>query len=235
MRKLYQAIVVAGITLCLADAEAGKPKKESTPMLPTSLPQFLARVQGQPVVATNSLGSLWPLQGSQLTDLAIDYKARHLNDIVIIRIVEQTLAQASGAVTAQRGFAASSAITAVAGAANTASLNPLYNVNSNSNLKGTGTANSQSLLQATLAGRVVAVLPNGYLVVECERQVSFNQQTQTVILRGLVRPGDILGDDSVLSTALSDLELELKGKGVVSDSVRQPNLFMRLLMKIAAF
>jgi flagellar L-ring protein precursor FlgH len=39
----------------------------------------------------------------------------------------------------------------------------------------------------------------------------------------------------VLSTAVSDLELELKGKGVVSDATRQPNLFVRLLMKLANF
>ena len=108
-------------------------------------------------------------------------------------------------------------------------------MNSGSNLKGTGAADSQSLLQANLAGRVVAVLPNGYLVVECERQVSFNQQSQTIILRGVVRPGDIASDNSVPSTSLSDLELELKGKGVVSDSTRQPNLFTRLLMKLLNF
>jgi flagellar L-ring protein precursor FlgH len=71
--------------------------------------------------------------------------------------------------------------------------------------------------------------------VECERQVSFNQQSQTIILRGVVRPGDIASDNSVPSTSLSDLELELKGKGVVSDSTRQPNLFTRLLMKLLNF
>jgi len=108
----------------------------------------------------------------------------------------------------------------------------LYAMNSNSNLKGTGTANSQSLLQTSVAGRVVAVLPNGNLVIEAERQISFNQQSQTVVLRGLVRPGDIGTDDSVLSTYVSDLELELKGKGVVTDATRQPNLFTRLLMRL---
>jgi flagellar L-ring protein precursor FlgH len=213
---------------------SAKAKKE-TPLSPTSLQQFLQRVQGQPAVVATSIGSLWPLQGGPLTDLATDYKARRLNDIVTIRIVEQTLAQASGAVTAQRGFTSNSAITSLLGQVSTKSTNPLYDLNSNSNLKGTGTANSQSLLQANLAGRVVAVLPNGNLVVECERQVSFNQQNQTIILRGIVRPGDIASDNSVPSTALSDLELELKGKGVVSDSTRQPNLFVRLLMKIANF
>ena len=229
-----RAIAVAVLACFVTCCGMAKTKKLPVSSL-TPLQQFLQRVQGQPVPSETSLGSLWPLAGSQLTDLATDYKARHLNDIVVIRIVEQTLAQASGNVTGQRDFSSNSAITGILGKSSTASVNPLYALNSGSNLKGTGTANSQSLLQATLAGRVVAVLPNSYLVVEAERQVSFNQQTQTIVLRGVVRPGDIASDDSVLSTSLSDLELEMKGKGVISDAVRQPNLFMRLLMKIANF
>ena len=72
-------------------------------------------------------------------------------------------------------------------------------------------------------------------MVEAARQVNFNQQNQTILLRGVVRPDDIASDNSVFSTSLSDLELEIKGKGVVSDAVRQPNLFMRLLMKLVNF
>ena len=205
---------------------------KNQPLSASSLSQFLQRVRGEQLAPVTSLGSLWPLNGGTLTDLATDCKARRLNDVVIIRIVEQTLAQASGDVTAQRGFSANSAITGLAGQVNTNPVNPLYAMNSNSNLKGTGTANSQSLLQTSVAGRVVAVLPNGNLVVEAERRVSFNQQSQTIILRGLVRPGDIGSDDSVLSTYVSDLELELKGKGVVTDATRQPNLFTRWLMRL---
>jgi len=214
--------------VCGAKANA----KKNQPLSPSSLSQFLQRVRGEQLAPVTSLGSLWPLEGGILTDLATDYKARRLNDVVIIRIVEQTLAQASGDVTAQRGFSANSAITGLAGQVNTANVNPLYALNSNSNLKGTGTANSQSLLQSSVAGRVAAVLPNGNLVVEAERRVSFNQQSQTIVLRGLVRPGDVASDDSVLSTYVSDLELELKGKGVVTDATRQPNLFTRLLMRL---
>lgn len=225
---------LAVVLVCSAVAGAAKTKREQAAST-SSLQQFVERFEGTPAIHESSLGSLWPLQGSPLTDLAVDYKAKHLNDLVVIRIVEQTLAQASGNVTGQRDFSSNSAITGVLGKTSTASVNPLYALNSGSNLKGTGTANSQSLLQTNLAGRVVAVLPNGYLVVEAERQVSFNQQSQTIVLRGLVRPGDIGSDNSVPSTYLSNLELEMKGKGVITDAVRQPNLFMRLLMKIANF
>ncbi len=233
---LYRAMVVTVLGCSVVFAGAANTKSKKNPAQPlTSLQQFLTRVQGQPVATTTALGSLWPLQGSLFTDLATDYKARRLNDLVVISIVEQTLAQAEHDVTAQRAFSSGSGITAIAGQVNTASFNPLYGLTSSSNLKGAGAANSQSLLQANVSGRVVAVLPNGNLVVEAERQVSFNQEAQTIILRGVVRPGDISPNNSVPSTSLSDLELEVKGKGVVSDSVRQPNMFVRLLMKLLNF
>ena len=209
-------------------------KNTQKPARRTSLQEFVERVQGQRVPVTPSPGSLFPLSGGRLTDLAADNKARGLNDLVVIRIVENTLAHASGSVGAQRAYGANSAITGVGGQS-VSYLNPLLALNSNTNLKGTGTANSQSQLLTSVSGRVVAVLPNGYLVIEAERQVAFNQERQTLILRGLLRPVDIASDNSVISTALSDLEIELKGKGVVSDATRQPNLFMRWLWKIIGF
>jgi len=217
------------LVVSLGHASNSKPGVQET-----TLQQFLDRVGRQQVVPLASPGSLFPLSGGGLAALAADNKARGLNDIVIIRIVENTLAQASGTVAAQRTYAANSAITGVGGQ-NVSYFNPLLALNSSSNLKGTGTANSQSQLLTSVAGRVVAVLPNGYLVVEAEHQVAFNQQSQTLILRGLVRPVDVSSDNSVPSTAVSDLEIELKGKGVVTDATRQPNLFMRWLWKILGF
>ena len=134
---------------------------------PASLQQFLQRVQGQPVHDPLGRQPVAARRQPRLTDLATDYKARRLNDLVIIRIVEQTLAQASGAVNGatrlHRQFRHHRP-------GRERSIPPRSirstRLNSSSNLKGTGTANSQSLLQANMAGRVVAVLPNGNLVVE---------------------------------------------------------------------
>jgi flagellar L-ring protein precursor FlgH len=50
-----------------------------------------------------------------------------------------------------------------------------------------------------------------------------------------VRPGDIAADNSVFSTSLGSLEVELKGKGVVSDGVRPPNPIMRAILRIVGF
>jgi flagellar L-ring protein precursor FlgH len=82
---------------------------------------------------------------------------------------------------------------------------------------------------------VVEVLSNGMLVIEAARQVEFSQQTQTIVLRGLVRPEDISQQNQVLSTAISSLELEVRGKGIINDYTHRQNVLVRLLQKVLIF
>ena len=52
---------------------------------------------------------------------------------------------------------------------------------------------------------------------------------------GIVRPGDVSPDNTISSNAMSDLELEIKGKGVLSDGTRPPNAIIRLVLRLAGF
>jgi flagellar L-ring protein precursor FlgH len=51
----------------------------------------------------------------------------------------------------------------------------------------------------------------------------------------VVRPGDIALGNSIFSSQMSNLELTIRGKGVVSDSTRQPNIVIRTLLKLLNF
>ena len=86
-----------------------------------------------------------------------------------------------------------------------------------------------------IAGRVVAVLPSGNLVVEAERSIVMNNERQTVVVRGVVRPGDVSADNTVVSNTLGNLELEIKGKGVISDGTRPPHAILRAILRILNF
>lgn len=197
----------------------------------TSLADYIARAQRALTGTANagSVGSIWS-PGGAFTDLAADYKARKAGDLIVINIVEETLAEASGAVTAQRKFETSSGITALAGRINTRGIDRLLSADSSSQLQGKGETASKSRLRTSVAGQVVAVLPNGNIVVEARREVLMNNEKQTVLLRGIARPGDIGPENAVLSTELGDLEIELRGKGVISEATRRPNLLFRALM-----
>jgi flagellar L-ring protein precursor FlgH len=65
--------------------------------------------------------------------------------------------------------------------------------------------------------------------------MDMNNQHQTVIIHGVVRPGDIGPNNAVPSTAISNLEVELKGHGVISDGVAPPNKLMRMILKLVGF
>jgi flagellar L-ring protein precursor FlgH len=111
----------------------------------------------------------------------------------------------------------------------------MFSPSSSAKLQGQGQAASKSAIRTSVGGRVVAVLPNGNLVIEAQRESNVNNERQTVVLRGIVRPGDVAPDNSVLSTQLSDLEMELKGHGIVSDATRPPNWVVRTILKVLGF
>ena len=104
-----------------------------------------------------------------------------------------------------------------------------------SGLTAQGQSTTNSSLTTTFGAEVVDVLPNGMLVVQATRQLTFSQQTQLIKLRGLVRPEDVSNQNQVLSTAMTDLELEVTGKGIVNDSTYRQNPLVRLLEKLLVF
>ena len=73
----------------------------------------------------------------------------------------------------------------------TAGIQNLFSPSSSRTLNGQAQTSSDSSLNTSLSGRVVDVLPNGFLVIEAVRQMFMNNQHQTVIIHGVVRPGDI--------------------------------------------
>ena len=197
--------------------------------------QYIARLQQQyiPAAEEHTVGSLWSPESS-LGDFSSDYKAHHLNDTITIQVVVQTTATQSGTVDSQRSFTTTSAITGIMGRS-PASTNPLLSANSASALKGQGSTASDTLFQTNLTCQVIAVLPNGNLVVEAGRKIFMNNQHEDVIVRGMIRPGDIGPNNTVLSTALSNLEIEMKGKGIISDGVRRPNPITRAVLWLFNF
>jgi flagellar L-ring protein precursor FlgH len=227
--------VLAVLSVFAAAASGSNPlkgKKDNTSQLRTD---YIQRLQQKYVAGTEegSLGSLWTAQ-SVLGDISSDYKAIHLNDTITIQVAVQTTAAQSGSVDSERSFTTTSAVTGVLGKAPSAT-NPLLAANSSSALKGQGSTASNTLFQTSLTGQVVAVLPNGNLVVEAERQIFMNNQHENVVVRGMIRPGDIGPNNTVASSALSNLEIEMKGKGIISDGVRPPNFLTRAILWLLNF
>lgn len=198
--------------------------------------EYLANAS-QSVVNTSprrAPGSLWSPDGL-MVEPAADYKAHALNDIVTVVVSVQTTAAQSGSVDSERNFNTNSAISGMAGELSTKGTNPLLAASSSTTLKGSGATNSSTAFSTSLTGQIIAVLPSGNLVIEAHRQIDMNNQHEEVIVRGIARPGDITSSNAVPSSSLSALEIELKGKGIISDSVRSPNALTRAILWLFGF
>jgi flagellar L-ring protein FlgH len=200
-----------------------------------SLSSYLERVRAENSNVQAVPGSIWTDSG-RLTRMATDVRAMRPHDLISVVVSESLAASTDGTVKNSRASNASSSISALFGTVHPGNaLQNLVNQTSSSGLNAQGTSATNSSLSTTFGGQVIEVLPNGMLVVEAARQVEFSQQTQTIILRGLVRPEDISQQNQVLSTAISSLELEVRGKGIINDYTHRSNLLVRLLQKVLIF
>jgi flagellar L-ring protein FlgH len=223
------------ILILLSAAAAARTKDKKAPPKDSGLSSYIQRMMGSsPAPAASSLGSLW-VDNGRLANLVADYKASRVGDLVTINISQNLSSTNTGNVATSRAFAASSGITALPGHIKTSSVANLFSPTSNQALTGKAQASSTTALTTTLTGRVAALLPSGTLVVEAERQIVMNDQRETVIVRGLVRPGDLDATNTVASNSVGNLEVEVKGKGVVSEGVRSPTVFTKWLLRIFGF
>jgi flagellar L-ring protein FlgH len=232
-KSIWRAVIVEAslASIVLISAGAGTPKKDKILEMRAD---YVSRVQEQVTPQPqHSLGSLWT--PGEVGDLSSDYKARKLNDTVVILVSVQTSATQSGNVSGSRAFQTNSAVTGLAGQINTSGLNPLFNANSATTLKGSGATDSSSTIQTSMTARVIAVLPSGNLIVEAQRNIFMNNQHEDVTIRGVLRPNDIGSNNTVPSAALSNLQIEMKGKGIISDSTRPPNKITRAVLWLLGF
>jgi flagellar L-ring protein precursor FlgH len=222
-------VVVTAEMLFLTDAPlvlaSTKPKQDSEKLRS----EYIARMQTRAApLESTTLGSLYTPNGA-LTDMSADYKARRIGDVVTLLVSETTAASSTGDVNNSRTFQANSAVTSLPGWQNVPA-NPLLGMSSGKTLKGQGETSAGSSVAATVSARVIGLLSDGSMIVEAERRIVINSQHEDLIVRGVLRPGDVAPNNSAPATALANLELELKGKGVVSDYIGRQNPIIRGLL-----
>jgi flagellar L-ring protein precursor FlgH len=175
--------------------------------------------------ATLSADSLW--QDGQSKSLCADKRASRVGDIVTILVQENTTATKDNSTKTSKQSSVDSALAAFlyspagSGLLTQKGALPAMKFNGNSTFSGGGTINNSQQIAASVAVRVVDVLPNGNLVIEGTRESSFSGEQQTIILRGTIRQDDISS-------------IKFVSKGTISDSQRK-GWFHRLWDKFTPF
>lgn len=232
---LVSARILAGC-IVLALPAGAKDKEKKQPEL-SPLEQYLeqARRGSTDPNASTAPGSTWS-PNARLFDVATDLRASRVNDIVTIIVQERASAVSQGSVSSERSASANASIGALAGIPSpVGGLQNLLGVDSDKTLEGTGETSRRTVLTATMAARVVEVLPNGNLVIEGEKSVGVNSEVQVIKLRGVVRPYDVSVANAISSEQIAQLELRVNGKGVVGDAIRRPNFLYRFILGILPF
>ena len=225
------------LILCVSGASAAAAKKAKKTSEPGALDRYIQEALAHPSSppAQPSPGSLWS-PASRLVELGSDVRASQVDALITIVVVESASAVAQGATKSQRTSALTSSVTSLAGKKSTAgALANLAGANTASSLDGQGTTSRSATLNTTLSARVTHVLPNGYLVVEGNKEVVVNSEHQMVTVRGVVRPTDLATNNSIQSDQIAQMEIKVDGKGVVNDAVRRPFILWRLIMGLLPF
>jgi flagellar L-ring protein precursor FlgH len=187
------------------------------------------------VLSAQSPGSLFR-SGGVLSNPARDARAGATGDIVTVIVAERASAAAAGGTNTNRQSSGSNEIAALFGGL--AAGNPLARLADFSNqraIQSDGETTRDLTLTTTLSARVVAVTLNGLLAIEGVKESVVNSENQTVILRGLIRPIDITPANTILSTQISDLSVQVNGKGVVGDAIKRPFILYRLFTDLLPF
>lgn len=237
MKSIAPALAVLLSMVSFAIPAGAKKRSAPQPSSPpdAALKAYITRVRAENAAEVRTPGSIW-LDDGRLTRLSTDVKATHVHDPISVVVVEALSASTDGTVKNSRTSNANSQVSALLGKISAGSaLNNLLNQSSSSGLNAQGQSVTDSSLTTTLGGEVEDVLPNGMLVIQAVRQVSFNQQTELIRLRGLVRPADVDAQNQVLSTNIANLELEVVGKGIINDYTYRQNAVVRFLEKILIF
>lgn len=161
-------------------------------------------------------------------DLTGDRRARHVNDLVTIRVVESLSANGAADSTINKSSAGD---VFIPGTQVGKILERIVPNSTDTQFNGSGGTNRTTQLSATLTARVMEVLPNGDLVVEGVREVVINGDSSIVVLTGVVRQNDIGTTNTVLSPFIGQLRIQAYTDGVIKDSLK-PGWLIRILNKI---
>ena len=209
----------------------------TAPQLPPHPPKYVYKEEKMQPPSPNSL---W----NDTASLYEDIKARRLNDLVVISVIENITGSGKADTSTARNstldagfdtlFGVTPAVKGVGffGAGKTFS--PNVKGSMQDDFKGTGATTREGKLIGTITAKVVEVMPNGNLVLEARKDITINNEKQILVLRGMIRPDDILTDNSVVSGKIADAEVYYVGDGVIQDKQGQGWL-VRFMDKIWPF
>ncbi len=225
MKYAFLTLAVLVLTGCNATS------KQPSIMPPLTPPQAYVEPEQQYA----NPGSLY--RPSEQATLFTDNRASRIGDVVMVKIIENAIAENTADLTSNKETTTSFGVDAFFGQSNLLGIpigGAALGTNSTTESSSDGSTERSGTVTATVAARVTRVLPGNLLQIEGARQTRVNNETQYLVVTGLIRPSDILADNSIPSNRIADAHIAYYGEGVVSDT-QNVGWFTRLMNNVWPF
>jgi flagellar L-ring protein precursor FlgH len=162
--------------------------------------------------------SLWDRRDPYSAYLFVDNRARHVGDLVTIVVLEST-DLINQEVRNLEKKTNNQSILSWAGKIvgghmqRSGSLDLSHTVSSDRKLDGTANFTADRKFLDRITATVVAVQPNGNLVIQGLRKRHMTGEERTLIVQGVIRPIDIASDNTIQSQSIAEFKVFYEGKG----------------------
>ena len=146
--------------------------------------------------------------------LYTDTKAHRVGDIIAVTLEESTSASKRAGTETSKKDTFSMGKTTIAGKnIRLGKFDTTGNWSNSSEFAGDAEASQSNSLKGTISVSVVKVLANGTLQVRGEKWLMLNNGNEYVRVTGLIRPEDILADNTVSSQRIANARIQYGGTG----------------------
>jgi flagellar L-ring protein precursor FlgH len=182
----------------------------------------LAAALASPCFAND--GSLWTRPGTDERGMFADNTAYRIGDIVTILVSESSKLVSSVKMSTSHESNISNDFSQLL-FSNVLSHNgetpsTTLKVGANTH-EGSGSLDNSQSIEAQISVQVVDVLPNGNLVLEGVRVLTYSGETYYMLTQGICRPDDITTANTVTSSQLADARIEVVAEGALTEAERQ--------------
>lgn len=182
--------------------------------------QWAATMPAEQVAPPPTDGSIY--HAEQGMELFNDARAHRVGDILTISLVESTQASKKASTsTSKKDTSTFAAPTILGHTLKVAGQTADTSLSGDRAFDGAGDSSQSNQLSGSITVTVAQRLSNGNLLVRGEKMVTINQGQERIRIAGIVRPQDILQDNSVPSTRVADAQIGYTGKGALADANTQ--------------
>jgi flagellar L-ring protein FlgH len=207
----------------------------------TALPQLSPPDITSSVLPSQERQSGFPPQGihpnstwnDRSANLFLNKRAVSAGDILTVQISINDSAQLSNRSNRKRTGSKSLGLSGafdLAGTGTSASLDA--SLESDTAFNGNGGVSRSESINVRVAALVREVLPNGNLVISGSQEVAVNSELRFLTITGVVRPVDILPDNTISYERIAEARVSYGGRGRISE-VQQPAYGQQILDRLS--